>query len=95
MLFNDIKQILEKTPEQAQAEKQATIQKGKQLSFEDLNNIIENLYYQIECVKTKLRDRKTPEEQKAIYNTRLVYLQAKLKNAKKNCSKLYFEECGA
>ena len=94
MLFNDIKALAEKSPQQIQVEKQATIQKGKQLSFNDLNYIIDNLYYQIECIKTKLRDKETPEDQKAILKTRLFYLETKLKKAKKKFQDSFFEECG-
>ncbi len=94
MLFNDIKALAEKTPQQIQAEKQATIQKGNQLSFERINTIIDNLYYQIECIKTKLRDKETPEEQKAILKTRLFYLETNLKKAKKKFSEIFIEEYG-
>lgn len=92
--YNELKADLKKFPQQIQAEKQATIQKGKQLSFEDLNYIIDNLYYQIECIKTKLRDKEIPEDQKAILKTRLFYFETKLKKAKKRFSELFFEEYG-
>ena len=95
MLFNDIKTIAEKTSQQIQAEKQATIQKGNQLSFEKINSIIDNLYYQIECTKTKLRNKETPEAQKAILQTRLFYLETNLKKAKKKFTEIFIEEYGA
>ena len=50
--------------------------------------------YQIECIKTKLRDKEIPEDQKAILKTRLFYFETKLKKAKKRFSELFFEEYG-
>lgn len=92
--YSELKADLKKFPQQIQAEKQATIQKAKQLSFENLNYIIDNLYYQIECIKTKLNDKETPEAQKAILQTRLFYLDTNLKKAKKKFHDSFLEECG-
>lgn len=92
--YDELKADLKKTNLQRQAEKQTVIEKGKQLSFYQLSDILDKLNYQIECLKTFIKNPELPENQKAISKTKLFYLEEKRKQIQKRIKENYLEEIG-
>lgn len=75
-----IKEILHTTQQEQANKKQEIIQKGKQLSFNELTQIITKYNYQIEQMKSLLKNPELTEIEKAKYQTQLFSLGQQRRN---------------
>lgn len=95
MNFEDVlKAELKKTNTERQSEKQTIINQGKQLSFIQLNDLLDKINYQIECLKSFIKKTDIPEIQKATSKTKLFYYEEKRKQIQEKIKDYFLEDYG-
>ena len=95
MNFEDVlKTELKKTDTERQSEKQTIINQGKQLSFIQLNELLDKVNFQIECLKSFIKKTDIPEIQKATSKTKLFYYEEKRKQIQEKIKDYFLEDYG-